>query len=143
MPEAELISLTTRIVTAYLGRNPVHAQELPSIIGSVQQALSRLGRQLDVGRPAERPKPAVPIRRSVSHDAIVCLECGKKQKLLKRHLGREHDLTPDEYRGRWGLPPEYPMTAPAYAAERSEFAKRIGLGRAPKVTRPTDRAKRG
>ena len=130
MAEADVVSLTSRIVAAYVGNNAIGVQGLPELIGSVQHALSQLGQQPDAGAAPERPKPAVPIKRSVSPDAIVCLECGKRQKMLKRHLGSEHGLSPDEYRQRWNLPPEYPMTAPEYAAQRSAFAKSIGLGKA-------------
>jgi len=98
------------------------------LIGSVHDALSGLGKTV-VEREPEKRKPAVPISKSVQHDHIICLEDGKKLKMLKRYLRSRYDLSPEEYRRRWGLPPEYPMVAPAYAARRSDFAKQIGLGR--------------
>jgi predicted transcriptional regulator len=116
------------IVAAYVSRNPVSTEAVPDLIRSVHSAL----RQLSSPAPAvpeERPKPAVPIGRSVQRDFIVCLEDGKKLKMLKRYLRSRYDMSPDDYRRRWGLAPDYPMVAPAYAARRSEFAKKIGLGR--------------
>lgn len=125
----ELLRLGAGIVAAYVSRNAVSVDAVPEIIRSVHQALEQLTR--DVAPPAveERPKPAVPIGRSVQHDYIVCLEDGKKLKMLKRYLRSRYNMSPDEYRRRWGLPPDYPMVAPAYAARRSDFAKQIGLGR--------------
>ncbi|MDO8380144.1 MAG: MucR family transcriptional regulator [Pseudomonadota bacterium] len=124
----EVLSLATDIVSAFISRNSVAQNDLPDLIRSVHQALSGLG-QAAVALPEERPKPAVPISKSVQHDFIVCLEDGKKLKMLKRYLRSRFDLSPDDYRRRWGLPPDYPMVAPAYAARRSDFAKQIGLGR--------------
>jgi predicted transcriptional regulator len=124
----ELLRLGAEIVAAYVSRNAVSAEAVPDIIRTVHQALEGLSR----GAPApseERPKPAVPISRSVQHDYIVCLEDGKKLKMLKRYLRSRYNMSPDEYRRRWGLPADYPMVAPAYAARRSDFAKQIGLGR--------------
>lgn len=124
----ELLRLGADIVSAYVSRNAVAAEAVPEIIRTVHQALTGLAK----GGPApleERPKPAVPIGRSVQHDFIVCLEDGKKLKMLKRYLRSRYDLSPDDYRRRWGLPADYPMVAPAYAARRSDFAKKIGLGR--------------
>jgi predicted transcriptional regulator len=124
----ELLRLGAEIVAAYVSRNAVSADAVPEIIRTVHQALEGLTR----GAPPaveERPKPAVPISRSVQHDYIVCLEDGKKLKMLKRYLRSRYDMSPDEYRRRWGLAPDYPMVAPAYAARRSDFAKQIGLGR--------------
>jgi len=124
----ELLRLGAEIVAAYVSRNAVSADAVPEIIRTVHQALEGLSR----GAPPpveERPKPAVPISRSVQHDYIVCLEDGKKLKMLKRYLRSRYDMSPDEYRRRWGLPADYPMVAPAYAARRSDFAKQIGLGR--------------
>ena len=124
----ELLRLGADIVSAYVSRNAVAADAVPDIIRTVHHALEGLSR----GAPApieERPKPAVPIGRSVQHDFIVCLEDGKKLKMLKRYLRSRYDLSPDDYRRRWNLPPDYPMVAPAYAARRSDFAKKIGLGR--------------
>jgi predicted transcriptional regulator len=124
----ELLRLGADIVSAYVSRNAVAADAVPEIIRTVHQALEGLSR----GAPPpieERPKPAVPIGRSVQHDFIVCLEDGKKLKMLKRYLRSRYDMSPDDYRRRWGLAPDYPMVAPAYAARRSDFAKKIGLGR--------------
>ena len=124
----ELLRLGADIVSAYVSRNAVAADAVPEIIRTVHHALEGLSR----GAPTpvdEKPKPAVPIGRSVQHDFIVCLEDGKKLKMLKRYLRSRYDLSPDDYRRRWNLPPDYPMVAPAYAARRSDFAKKIGLGR--------------
>jgi predicted transcriptional regulator len=124
----DLLRLGAEIVAAYVSRNPVGAEAVPEIIRTVHQALEGISR----GAPApveERPKPAVPISRSVQHDYIVCLEDGKKLKMLKRYLRSRYNMSPDDYRRRWGLPADYPMVAPAYAARRSDFAKQIGLGR--------------
>ncbi len=104
------------------------AAELPSVVAAVHQALATLGPE----EPAPKPEPTVPIKQSVKPEYIVCLEDGKKQKMLKRHLRTAHELTPDDYRKRWGLPPDYPMVAPNYAKTRSELAKKIGLGRKPR-----------
>jgi predicted transcriptional regulator len=124
----DLLRLGSEIVAAYVSRNSVTTEAIPELIRTVHQALESLGRD-----PApvadERPKPAVPISRSVQHDFIVCLEDGKKLKMLKRYLRSRYGMSPDDYRKRWGLPPDYPMVAPAYAARRSDFAKQIGLGR--------------
>ena len=125
---AELMRLGADIVAAYVSRNPVSADAVPEIIRSVYTALESLSGS-PAATPEERPKPAVPVNRSVQHDFIVCLEDGKKLKMLKRYLRSRYDMSPDEYRRRWGLPPDYPMVAPAYAARRSDFAKKIGLGR--------------
>ncbi|MDO9432913.1 MAG: MucR family transcriptional regulator [Pseudomonadota bacterium] len=124
----ELMRLGADIVSAYVSRNSVSADAVPDIIRSVYGALEGLNRS-SVAVPEERPKPAVPINRSIQHDFIVCLEDGKKLKMLKRYLRSRYDMSPDDYRRRWGLPPDYPMVAPAYAARRSAFAKEIGLGR--------------
>ena len=124
----ELLRLGAEIVAAYVSRNAVSAEAVPDIIRTVHHALEGLSR----GAPPpaeERPKPAVPVSRSVQHDFIVCLEDGKKLKMLKRYLRSRYNMSPDEYRRRWGLPADYPMVAPAYAARRSDFAKQIGLGR--------------
>jgi len=124
----ELMRLGADIVAAYVSRNPVSADAVPEIIRSVYGALEGLSKTT-VAVQEERPKPAVPISRSVQHDYIVCLEDGKKLKMLKRYLRSRYDMSPEDYRRRWGLPPDYPMVAPAYAARRSDFAKQIGLGR--------------
>jgi len=126
----ELLSLTTKIVAAHAGSNKVATSELPALIGSVFEALRSAG-TVEVEKPVEALVPAVPIRKSVTPESIVCLEDGKRMKMLKRHLATRFNLTPNEYRKRWGLPDDYPMVAPAYAAQRSELAKSIGLGRRP------------
>ena len=123
----ELLRLGVDIVTAYVSRNKVAAEALPDLLAIVHGALKTLG-SAAVAPVEERPKPAVPISKSVQQDHIVCLEDGKKLKMLKRYLRSRFDLSPDDYRKRWGLPPDYPMVAPAYAARRSAFAKQIGLG---------------
>ena len=125
----DLLRLGAGIVAAYVSRNPVSPDAVPEIIRSVHHTLDRLAHAPATPTPEERPKPAVPIGRSVQHDFIVCLEDGKKLKMLKRYLRSRYNMSPDEYRRRWGLPPDYPMVAPAYAARRSDFAKQIGLGR--------------
>jgi predicted transcriptional regulator len=125
----ELMSLTADIVSAYLTRNPVPTGDLPTLIGQVHSSISALA----AGGPAvvEAPKPAVPPKKSITPDYIICLEDGKKFKSLKRHLGSAYGITPDQYRQKWGLPADYPMVAPNYAAARSALAKATGLGRKP------------
>ncbi len=139
MPEnTEATLLTTQIVAAYLGNNTVAVNDVPALISSVYTAVVNLDRQKPAGEDADKQNPAVPIKKSVRPDHIVCLECGKKNKMLKRHLASEHGLTPVEYRSRWNLPSDYPMTAPEYAQQRSEMAKSIGLGRGRvRTTSPT------
>jgi len=124
-----VLRLSADIVSAYVGQNSVAAGALPELIGKVHATLATLGQTTEDAAPRERPKPAVPISRSVQHDFIVCLEDGKKLKMLKRYLRAQYDMSPEDYRRRWGLAPDYPMVAPAYAARRSDFAKKIGLGR--------------
>ncbi|GGD50743.1 transcriptional regulator [Erythrobacter arachoides] len=124
-----LITLTADIVTAHVANNNVDNNALPELIQSVYGALAGLGA---TAAPEEvRPEPAVSVRSSVKKDHIVCLEDGKKMKMLKRHLMTDHGMTPDEYRARWGLASDYPMVAPDYAAKRRDLAKKIGLGRKP------------
>lgn len=123
-----LITLTSDIVAAHVSNNNVDVGEIPSLITNVYQALSELGSST---AEEARPEPAVSIRSSVKKDHLVCLEDGKKMKMLKRHLMTEHGLTPDEYRQRWGLGADYPMVAPDYAETRRVLAKKIGLGRKP------------
>ena len=126
----ELITLTGQIVSAFVSKNSVQASDVPALISSVYQSLRSVG-QPSVSQP-EAPtdlKPAVPIKKSVTADYIVCLEDGKKLKMLKRHLSSSYNMTPDEYRARWGLPADYPMVAPNYAKSRSDLALKLGLGR--------------
>ena len=124
-----LITLTSDIVAAHVSNNGVAVEDVPALISNVYAALAAL----DGTSVAEvaRPDPAVSVRASVKKDHIVCLDCGKKMKMLKRHLSTEHDMTPDEYRQRWDLPGDYPMVAPDYADTRRDLAKKIGLGRKP------------
>lgn len=126
----ELLRLSAGVVAAYVSRNSVSADAVPDIIRTVHSALETISRGGPaVPLPEERAKPAVPIGKSIQHDYIVCLEDGKRLKMLKRYLRSRYGMTPDDYRRRWGLAPDYPMVAPAYAARRSDFAKQIGLGR--------------
>ena len=122
-----IISLAAEIVTAYVSNNTVSSQELPSMLKSVYSTLNELG--VGFGKPGSILKPAVPIKKSFTDDYIICLEDGKKLKMLKRYLRSQYDMTPEEYRAKWGLSADYPMVAPSYAAKRSEFAKKIGLGK--------------
>ena len=128
----ELLELTTEIVSAHVGNNSIVLGDLPQLIQDVYKTLAIVGTTPAV---PERPKPAVPIKKSVFPDFVVCLEDGKKLKMLKRHLKTAYNMTPDEYRTRWGLPPEYPMVAPNYAKHRSALAKKIGLGTKPRKRR--------
>ena len=125
-PSNELLSLTTEIVAAHVSNNSVGLSDLPGLIEQVYRTLSNVGQE---PAPApERPQPAVPIKKSVTPDYIVCLEDGKKLKMLKRHLKTAYGMSPEEYRERWSLPADYPMVAPNYAKQRSKLAKQIGLG---------------
>ena len=125
--QTDLLALTAEIVAAHVGNNAVTAGELPDLI---RQIYSTLATTATPGETVtERPRPAVSIRRSITPDYIVCLEDGKKLKMLKRHLKTSYNMTPAEYRERWGLPADYPMVAPNYAEQRSALAKKIGLGR--------------
>ncbi|WP_206374206.1 MucR family transcriptional regulator [Sneathiella chinensis] len=121
----ELLALTTDIVTSHLSRNAVEASEISNLIREVYSTLSTVGTSEPV---TDRPQPAISVRKSVHPDYIVCLEDGKKLKMLKRHLKTAYNMTPEEYRQRWGLPSDYPMVAPNYAAQRRNLAKKIGLG---------------
>ena len=125
----ELLKLASEIVAAYVSNNTVPVDDLPSMIKSVHATLGGLA-AVSHSEPATAQKPAVPIKKSVTAEYIVCLEDGKKLKMLKRYLRSRYSLSPEEYRAKWGLPADYPMVAPNYAAQRSEFAKQIGLGRA-------------
>lgn len=124
-----LITLTADIVSAHVGYNDVAVEDVPGLIRSIYDALAGLGETIEA--PAPPPEPAVSIRASVKPDYIVCLEDGKKMKMLKRHLATAYGMTPEEYRERWSLPADYPMVAPNYAEKRRELAKKIGLGRKP------------
>jgi len=124
----EALRMTTDIVASFVANNKVSSEELGDLIRSVHRTLCTLT-GADGERHAERPKPAAPINKSVQNDYIVCLEDGKKLKMLKRYLRSTYNMSPDDYRKRWGLPADYPMVAPSYAARRSEFAKKIGLGK--------------
>jgi MucR family transcriptional regulator, transcriptional regulator of exopolysaccharide biosynthesis len=121
------IELTADIVSAYVSNNTVAASEIPDLIEKVHRALLRVSGGV-VELPAEPVKPAVSVKRSVTPEYIVCLEDGKKFKSLKRHLRTQYNMTPEQYREKWNLPPEYPMVAPNYAAARSQLAKKMGLG---------------
>jgi predicted transcriptional regulator len=140
----EFISLTAQIVSAHIAANRVSADQLPTLIRDVHQALATVGQT-----PAEPEKrePAVDVKKSVFSDHIICLECGQSLKMLKRHLATDHGMTPDEYRAKWNLPPSYPMVAPEYAATRSKLAKDMGLGRKAEAPPPppkkAGRPKRG
>lgn len=123
----ELLKLASEIVAAYVSNNPVPVSELPQMIKSVHATLGGLSGSSG-GEMATSQKPAVNIKKSITPEYIVCLEDGKKLKMLKRHLKTAYDMTPDEYRERWGLPRDYPMVAPNYAEHRSSLAKKIGLG---------------
>ena len=123
----DILALTTEIVAAHVSNNTVSVGDLPHLINQVYQSLSTIG--TGTAPVVERPQPAVSVKKSITPDYIVCLEDGKKLKMLKRHLRSTYNMTPDEYRHRWGLPADYPMVAPNYAAQRSAFAKKIGLGR--------------
>ncbi len=127
---SELLALTSDIVAAHVSNNAVPTTELPGLIETVYKTLAGLAPKPP--EPEVELKPAVPIRRSVTDDYIVCLEDGMKLKMLKRHLKTHHNMEPDEYRAKWGLPADYPMVAPAYARKRQELAKKIGLGRKPR-----------
>ena len=127
--EGELLRMTTDVVAAYVGNNTLPTAQLAEVINVVYGSLRSLEGQVAQARP-EPLKPAVPVRKSVTPEFLICLEDGKKLKMLKRHLRSTYNMTPDEYRSKWGLAPDYPMVAPNYAERRSEFAKKIGLGRA-------------
>ncbi|SDG91500.1 MucR family transcriptional regulator [Roseospirillum parvum] len=125
---ADLIRLTGTLVEAYLSHNPVPGAEIPGLIRQVFSTLNEVRQAAE----APPPQPAVPVKRSVTDDYLVCLEDGKKLKMLKRYLRTTYGLSPDEYRAKWGLPADYPMVAPSYARQRADFARRIGLGKAGK-----------
>ncbi len=132
----ERLRWSADIVAAYVAQNTLPTASIPELIRTVYGALGGLGAAAP--KIGEKQKPAVPISRSIHQDYIVCLEDGKQLKMLKRYLRSRYDMTPEDYRRKWGLPPDYPMVAPAYAARRSDFAKKIGLGRG--VRRRRERA---
>ena len=136
---AALAEMTAEIVSAFVSHNQVRPAEVGQLVGLVGGRLASLVAEEANPAPA-RPEPVVPIRRSIGKDQMICLICGKKQKLLKRHLATAHDLLPDQYRERFGLKSDYPMVAPSYAKARSEMALRIGLGR-PKKAPPARRGR--
>ena len=121
-----LLTLTSNIVSAHLAHNTVSTEDIPALIRKVYSTLANVNQ--DNVTSSERPQPAVPIKKSIHADYIVCLEDGKKLKMLKRHLKTAYNMTPEQYRERWGLPADYPMVAPSYANQRSKLAKDIGLG---------------
>lgn len=135
----DLLGLTAEIVSAHVSNNPVSVVDLPNLIQEVYRTLSNVGQPTPA--TPERPQPAVPIKKSITPEYLICLEDGKKLKMLKRHLKTSYNLTPDQYRERWGLGADYPMVAPNYTKHRSSLAKKIGLGtkprgRPPKAGRP-------
>ena len=124
--KSELLDMTANVVSSFVSNNPITPADLPDLMVSVHAKLAELSEE--TATPV-RPDPAVPISKSVTKNHIICLEDGKKLKMLKRYLRTRYNLTPDEYRARWGLPADYPMVAPEYANRRSRFAKEIGLGK--------------
>lgn len=127
-----LLELTTDIVSSYVSNNSIQSSELPSLISIVHGKLNELqGGSTSTDEQVEAPKPAVNPKKSITEDYIICLEDGRRFKSLKRHLSSHYNLTPEEYREKWGLAPDYPMVAPAYRAQRSAMAKSLGLGRKP------------
>lgn len=127
--QTEALRLTSEIVAAFLSNNKIAPEQLSEFIKTIHRTLIEISRSVVETQSVEKAKPAVPVNKSVHNDYIVCLEDGKKLKMLKRYLRSTYGLSPDDYRRRWGLPPDYPMVAPSYAARRSEFAKSIGLGK--------------
>lgn len=136
-----LVGLAADIVSAYVSNNHATPADLVDLIASVHASLAKLGGEQEAP-PAEPLVPAVPIRKSVTPEAIICLEDGRAFKTLKRHLSTSYGMTPDQYRAKWGLPADYPMVAPAYAERRSALAKALGLGRKAATAAPATRAKR-
>ena len=133
------VELAAEIVSAYVSNNSVPSSELPALLSDVHAAIVRVatGAQPVV---VEAAKPAVPPKKSITSDYIICLEDGRKFKSLKRHLRTQYNMTPEQYRDKWGLPADYPMVAPNYAAQRSEFAKKIGLGKSAPATKTRRRS---
>ena len=128
--EDELLRLTANIVASYVSNNKLSTEQVPEVVRTVNATLRKIG-QSEIGAENKTAEPAVPISRSITPDYIICLEDGRKLKMLKRHLRTTYGMTPSEYRVRWDLPADYPMVAPNYAKRRSEFAKKIGLGKKP------------
>ncbi len=139
IPNDELVRMAAEIASAYVGRNRLASGQVSDVIRAAHASL--LGTQTPGPAGAQRPKPAVSVRRSITPDYLICLEDGKKLKMLKRHLRARYDMTPDDYRNKWGLPADYPMVAPNYSKKRSAFAKQIGLGRKPGARRKKASAK--
>ncbi len=138
--QGDVLRMAVDIVSAYVANNTVPAGQVPEVINMVYNSLTTLDGGAEA--KAEPAKPAISVRRSVTPEYIVCLEDGKKLKMLKRHLRAAYDMSPEEYRAKWGLPADYPMVAPNYAAQRSAFAKKIGLGRKKGQKQPRRRARR-
>jgi predicted transcriptional regulator len=137
LEQTTLAELTAEIVSAYVSSNQITPSDLGMLVSTVGSELGKVGTGLEQSAGSEsKPKPAVPVRRSIASDHLVCLVCGKKQKLLKRHLIVEHSLTPDEYRKLFDLKADYPVVAPSYAQRRRELAVKLGLGRPKKPVRP-------
>ncbi|MDP6788260.1 MAG: MucR family transcriptional regulator [Rhodospirillales bacterium] len=130
IPREDILRMAVDIVAAYVSRNQVGATQIPEVINTIVDSLKDV-QSISSESSATKAKPKVPIRRSITPDFIICLEDGKKLKMLKRHLRTTYNLTPEEYRAKWKLGPDYPMVAPNYAKQRSDFAKKIGLGRKP------------
>jgi len=130
--EDELLRLTSNIVASYVSNNKLSTEQVPEVVRTVNATLRKI-EQSEIGAENKTAEPAVPISRSITPDYIICLEDGRKLKMLKRHLRTTYGMTPSEYRVRWDLPADYPMVAPNYAKRRSEFAKKIGLGKKPKI----------
>jgi predicted transcriptional regulator len=129
----EVLGLTAQIVAAHVSNNAVPADHLPSLIQDIYRTLSGMGREQPI--MVDKPAPAVPVKKSIYPDYLVCLEDGKKLKMLKRHLSTAYGMTPEQYREKWGLAQDYPMVAPSYAKHRSSLAKQIGLGTKPRGRR--------
>jgi len=133
-------SLVAEIVSAYVRKNQIAPADIPTLINTVYQSLLAAGKAAE---PEPERTPAVPLRQSVRPNYIVCLECGQRAKMLRRHIRAEHGLSPEQYRARWKLSPDYPLTAPAYSEQRSTLAKKLGLGRGATGRRPRGRKQSG
>ena len=138
--QGDVFRMPVDIVAAYVSNNTVPSSQVPEVINTIYNSLNSIGGGAEAA--PEPAKPAVSVRRAVTPDYIVCLEDRKKLKMLKRHLRAAYDMSPEEYRAKWGLPADYPMVAPNYAAQRSAFAKKIGLGRKKGLKQPRKRARR-